>query len=350
MTKHIRLETPALVDPVPADHPAFAIGKIGVLIVNLGTPEAPEPEPVKRYLKQFLSDPRVVEIPALIWQPILQLFVLNTRPRKSAAAYAEIWTDEGSPLAVVTRNQAAALQTRMGATATVDWAMRYGAPSIETRIKAMKDSGCDRILIVPMYPQYSGATTATGFDEVARVLGAMRWQPAIRTMPPYHDDPAYISALAASVRDGLAGLDFVPDVVLASFHSMPLRTLELGDPYHCHCRKTARLLGDALSPELSGRPLRVSFQSRLGRAKWLEPATDATLEALPGEGAKKIVVIAPGFSADNLETLEEVAMQGRESFMEHGGTHFAYLPCLNASSHGVAMLEALVRRELGGWI
>ncbi len=352
MTKHMRLD-PSTADPsgpdtsahLPADHPAFAIGKIGVLILNLGTPDAPEPEPVKRYLKQFLSDPRVVEIPAYIWQPILRLFVLNTRPRKSAAAYAEIWTKDGSPLAVVTRDQAAALQARMGAHATVDWAMRYGTPSMETRIQAMKDSGCDRILIVPMYPQYSGATTATGFDEIARVLGTMRWQPAIRTMPPYHDDPAYIGALAASVRTGLASLDFVPDAILASFHSMPLRTLHLGDPYHCHCRKTARLLGDAL-----GMDLRVSFQSRLGRAKWLEPATDATLEALPGEGVKKIAVIAPGFSADNLETLEEVAMQGRESFMEHGGTNFAYLPCLNASDAGVDMLEALVRRELSGWI
>ncbi len=352
MTKHIRLDpqkaSPSSPDAsahLPADHPAVAIGKIGVLILNLGTPDAPEAEPVKRYLKQFLSDPRVVEIPAYIWQPILRLFVLNTRPRKSAAAYSEIWTKEGSPLAVVTRDQAAALQARMGATATVDWAMRYGTPSMETRIQAMKDGGCDRILIVPMYPQYSGATTATGFDELARVLGTMRWQPAIRTMPPYHDDPAYIDALAVSVRSGLAGLDFVPDAILASFHSMPLRTLQLGDPYHCHCRKTARLLGDAL-----GMELRVSFQSRLGRAKWLEPATDATLEALPGEGIKKIVVIAPGFSADNLETLEEVAIQGKESFIEHGGSDFAYLPCLNASDAGMEMLETIVRRELGGWI
>jgi protoporphyrin/coproporphyrin ferrochelatase len=338
---------PVAGSPVPVDHPAFAIGKIGVLILNLGTPDAPETEPVKRYLKQFLSDPRVVEIPALIWQPILRLFVLNTRPAKSAHAYSEIWTEEGSPLAVVTRDQAAALQTRMhqNPAVHVDWAMRYGTPSIEDRMTAMKDAGCDRILLVPMYPQYSGATTATGFDEVARVLGKMRWQPAIRTMPPYHDDPAYIAALKTSVETGLAGLDFAPDVILASFHSMPLRTLELGDPYHCHCRKTARLLGSAL-----GRELRVSFQSRLGRAKWLEPATDDTLAALPGEGARNIVVIAPGFSADNLETLEEVAMQGRESFMAAGGQNFAYLPCLNASDPGMDMLEALVRRELSGWI
>jgi ferrochelatase len=209
----------------------------------------------------------------------------------------------------------------------------------------MKAAGCDRILIAPLYPQYSGATTGTGFDEVARVLGMMRWQPALRTLPAYHDDPAYIAALKASVEDGLKALDFVPDALLASFHSMPERTLHLGDPYHCHCRKTARLLSEAL-----GREVVVSFQSKLGRAKWLEPATDATLAALPGKGIKKLAVIAPGFSADNLETLEEVALRGRETFEEAGGTNFAYLPCLNASAPGIQMLATLLSRELAGWL
>lgn len=331
--------------PLPADHPPIAPRRIGVLLMNLGTPDAPETGAVRRYLKQFLSDRRVVEIPAFVWQPILRLFVLTTRPAKSAHAYAQVWTEKGSPLSVVTRDQAEAVQAAFGETVLVDWAMRYGNPSIESRLEAMKAAGCDRILIAPLYPQYSGATTGTGFDEVARVLGMMRWQPALRTLPAYHDDPAYIAALKASVEDGLKALDFVPDALLASFHSMPERTLHLGDPYHCHCRKTARLLSEAL-----GREVVVSFQSKLGRAKWLEPATDATLAALPGKGIKKLAVIAPGFSADNLETLEEVALRGRETFEEAGGTNFAYLPCLNASAPGIQMLATLLSRELAGWL
>jgi protoporphyrin/coproporphyrin ferrochelatase len=330
---------------LPTDHPPFAIGKLGVLLVNLGSPDAPEKGAVKRYLKQFLSDKRVVEIPSILWQPILQGIVLNTRPKKSAHAYSQVWTDEGAPLISITRKQAQAVQNAFGDQVTVDWAMRYGTPSIPDRLKALKDAGCDRILIAPLYPQYSGATTATVQDQAFETLGKMRWQPAVRTLPPYHDDPAYIRALKSSVDTGLAALDFVPDALVASFHSMPQRTLELGDPYHCHCRKTARLLSEALGCELI-----VSFQSRLGRAKWLEPATDATLQGLPGKGIKKVAVIAPGFSADNLETLEEIAMQGRDSFTESGGESFAYLPCLNDSDTGVDMLVALLRRELSGWL
>jgi protoporphyrin/coproporphyrin ferrochelatase len=330
---------------LPVEHPAVRVGKVGVLIINLGTPGAPETGPVRRYLRQFLSDRRVVEIPPLIWQPILNGIILTTRPRKSAHAYAQVWTKEGSPLAVVTRDQANTLQSVLGEAVLVDWAMRYGSPSIEDRLKSMKDAGCDRILIAPLYPQYSGATTATGFDEVARVMGKMRWQGAIRTLPPYFDDPAYILALKNSVEASLDALDFKPDAIVASFHSMPLRTLTLGDPYHCHCRKTARLLSEAL-----GRELIVSFQSRLGRAKWLEPATDMTLESLPGKGIKKIAIFAPGFSADNLETLEELSIRGRETFEAAGGEYFAYLPCLNASPIGIQMLSALLSRELAGWV
>jgi protoporphyrin/coproporphyrin ferrochelatase len=329
----------------PADHPPVADRKIGVLLINLGTPDAPEPGAVRRYLKQFLSDPRVVEIPPLLWQPVLRGIVLNSRPRKSAHAYAQVWSERGSPLAVVTQDQAAALDGAFGDAVIVDWAMRYGKPAIADRIAALKDQGCDRILVAPLYPQYSGATTATGNDEVFLALTKMRWQPALRTLPPYHDDPAYIGALRDSLEAGLAALDFVPDAILASFHSMPVRTLELGDPYHCHCQKTARLLSEAM-----GRDLRVSFQSRLGRAKWLEPATDATLAALPGEGVKRVAVIAPGFSADNLETLEEIAIRGKASFMENGGTNFAYIPCLNASETGTKMLHHLIARELEGWL
>jgi protoporphyrin/coproporphyrin ferrochelatase len=237
------------------------------------------------------------------------------------------------------------LQTAFGDTAMVDWAMRYGQPSIADGITEMKTRGCDRILIVPLYPQYSGATTGTVIDAVGAALAKMRWQPAIRTLPPYHDDPVHIAALKASVEGNLARLDFVPDAIVASFHSMPLRTLMLGDPYHCQCQKTARLLGEAM-----GRELIVSFQSRLGRAKWLEPATDKTLASLPGRGIKRVAVITPGFAADNLETLEEIAIRGKESFVEAGGSDFACLPCLNADAPGMAMIETLVRRELGGWI
>ena len=329
----------------PADHSAIPPRKVGVLLVNLGTPDAPDAKSVKRYLGEFLSDRRVVEIPAIAWQPILRGIILNTRPKKSAHAYGLVWTKDGSPLAAITRAQSDALQDAFGDGVMVDWAMRYGNPSIPTRLQAMKDAGCERILIAPLYPQYCAATTATANDKAFAHLATMRWQPAIRTLPPYHDDPTYIAALKTSVETQLAALDFQPDLLLATFHGMPQRTLALGDPYHCHCQKTARLLGEAL-----GRPLRVAFQSRFGPAKWLGPATDATLEGLPGEGVKKVALVAPGFSADCLETLEEIAIRGRESFIGAGGTHFAYLNCLNADPPGVAMLQSLLRRELAGWL
>lgn len=330
---------------IPANHPPIKPPRIGVLLVNLGTPEAPNAPVVRRYLKQFLSDKRVVEIPALIWQPILRGIILNVRPKKSAANYAKIWMPEGSPLAVYTKAQAEALQTRLGDAVDVRYAMRYGEPSIERQLAAMKADGCSRILLAPLYPQYSGATTATVVDEAFRSLAAMRWQPALRTMPTYHDDPAYIDALATSLKNELAKLDFEPDAIVASFHGMPERTLHLGDPYHCQCHKTARLLSEAL-----GKPLTIAFQSRFGRAKWLEPSTEDTIKRLAEEGKKKIAIFAPGFSADCLETLEELALQGKEQFEEAGGEHYAYLPCLNADAAGMEMLETLVRRELSGWL
>lgn len=329
----------------PADHPDIASGRIGVLLVNLGSPDAPTTVAVRRYLAEFLTDPRVVELPSLLWKPILYGVVLNSRPRRSAAAYREVWTEEGAPLIAITRRQTDAMQARLGPDVRVDWAMRYGNPDIGSRLSALKAQGCDRILVAPLYPQYSGATTASVNDAVFASLGAMRWQPALRTLPPYHDDPAYIAALATEIRAALSRLAFEPEAIIASFHSMPEVTLLKGDPYHCQCQKTARLLGEAL-----GRPLTISFQSRLGRAKWLGPATDATLSALPRDGVKKIAVVTPGFSADNLETLEEIAIRGRESFMEAGGTDFAFLPCLNDSVAGIDMLAALLLRELEGWI
>ena len=329
----------------PADHPAIPAPKIGVLIVNLGTPDAAEAGAVRRYLKEFLSDRRVVEIPPILWQPILRGIILRTRPKKSAHAYAQVWREDGSPLAAITAAQADALRGRFGNDVMVEHAMRYGRPAIGDKLTAMKAAGCERILIAPLYPQYCAATTATANDAAFAVLAGMRWQPAIRTLPPYHDDPAYIAALKTSVEASLAALPFEPQAIIASFHGMPARTLALGDPYHCHCQKTARLLGEALDRELT-----VSFQSRFGRAKWLEPATDATLAALPGQGVKRVALVAPGFSADCLETLEELAIRGRETFLAAGGTDFAYLPCLNADQPGVDMLHHLLQRELAGWV
>jgi ferrochelatase len=328
----------------PPDHPPVPPPRVGVLLINLGTPNKPEPGSVRLYLKEFLSDPRVIEIPQLVWQPILRGIILRTRPRRSAHAYSQVWTDEGSPLAAITARQSRALRGAFGDNVIVDHAMRYGEPAISGKIDSLRAAGCERILIAPLYPQYCAATTATANDAAFAHLRRMRWQPAVRTLPPYYDDPAYIAALRARLEEGLAALDFEPQAILASFHGMPQRTLELGDPYHCHCRKTARLLSEA-----SGRELIVAFQSRFGRAKWLEPATDKTLEALPARGAARVAIFAPGFSADCLETLEELAIRGRDSFLAAGGTHFAYLPCLNDSSAGVGMLRSILGRELEGW-
>jgi len=328
----------------PADHPQVPPRRIGVLLINLGTPDSPEPKAVRRYLAEFLSDRRVIELPPALWQPILRGVVLRTRPKRSAHAYAQVWGEAGSPLAAITAAQAAALADAFGPGVTVDWAMRYGRPAIGERLDSLTAAGCDRILLAPLYPQYCAATTATANDKAFAALATMRWQPAVRTLPPYYDDPAYIDALKASVEAGLAALDFEPQAIVASFHGMPQRTLELGDPYHCHCQKTARLLGESL-----GRELTIAFQSRFGRAKWLEPATDATLAALPGKGVERVAVVAPGFAADCLETLEELAIRGREAFLAAGGTDFAYLPCLNASPVGITMLRMILSRELAGW-
>lgn len=334
----------------PPDHPPVAFGRVGVLLVNLGTPDATDFWSVRRYLSEFLSDRRVVELPRLLWQPILQGIILTTRPRRSGHAYAQIWdrSRNQSPLKSITEDQAAALQALLGPDVDVDWAMRYGNPSIAGRLTAMKARGCDRILIAPLYPQYSGATTASVVDKVGEAMMAMRWQPALRTLPPYYDDPGYIAALAGSVRARINTLDWEPEVLLASFHGMPRRTLDLGDPYHCHCQKTGRLLREAL--DWPAARFHITFQSRFGRAEWLRPYTDQTLRALAGKGVKRLAIIAPAFAADCIETLEELSLANRDLFLSHGGEAFAYVPCLNAGSDGMAMLAGLVRRELQGWI
>jgi len=329
----------------PADHPDLPPPRVGVLLINLGTPDAPHSKAVRSYLAEFLSDRRVVELPAVIWQPILRGIILRTRPRKSAHAYSQVWTEHGSPLAAITRRKAEALQQRLGESVLVRQAMRYGRPAISTVLSELKAEGCDRILLAPLYPQYCAATTATANDKAFEVLAGMRWQPAIRTLPPYYDDPLLIGALKANLERQLGKLDFTPDRLLLSFHGMPQRTLHLGDPYHCHCQKTARLLAEQLA-----LPIDVAFQSRFGRAKWLEPATDTVLAGYPGKGFERVAVAAPGFSADCLETLEELGIRGRETFIAAGGKQFALLECLNDSVEGMDMLEALVRRELAGWL
>ena len=330
---------------LPPDHPQVRAGRVGVLLVNLGSPDAPDTASVRRFLGEFLSDPRVIEIPGIIWKPILNLFILTTRPQKTAKNYAKVWTPGGSPITAQTRAQSDALQGAFGPDVVVDWAMRYGTRSIAERMQAMKDQGCDRILLAPLYPQYSAATNATVVDAANAALAGWRWQPALRTLPPYYDSADHIDALAASIREGVAGLDFEPQLIVTSFHGMPRRTLEQGDPYHCHCQKTGRLLQEALQ-----MPLKVTFQSRFGRAEWLQPYTDGTLRTLPGEGIRRIAVACPGFAADCLETLEEISMEGRETFMAAGGTHFGYIPCLNAAPRSVEMLKTLLATELAGWI
>jgi ferrochelatase len=327
-----------------ADHPIVPEPRIGVLLINLGTPDAPEARAVRRYLAEFLSDPRVIEIPRFAWKPILHGIILRTRPRKSAEAYNQIWTNEGSPLRVIAHRQADALRRRLPG-ASIHYAMRYGHPGIAAAVERMVDEGCTRILAAPLYPQYCAATTATANDALFGVLARMRRQPAVRTLPPYYDDPLYIEALRDSLSRQLAALEFEPERLLLSFHGMPLRTLELGDPYHCHCQKTARLLGEALGCDFD-----VAFQSRFGRAKWLQPATDETLAQYARSGVKRVAVATPGFSADCLETLEELGIRGRNSFVQAGGDKFALLECLNDSPESIAMLERLILRELAGWL
>jgi ferrochelatase len=327
--------------------------QVGVLVVNLGTPDATDAASVRRYLREFLADRRVIEEDTLLWKFVLNAIILPLRPRRKGLDYEKIWNREKneSPLKTITRSQAdklAIVLTQHGKAAVADWAMRYGHPSIRSRLAALAAQGCTRILVVPLYPQYAAATSATVCDEVFRTLIDMRWQPAVRIAPPWFDDPVYIEALAASLETRLRTLPFAPDVILASFHGIPKAFVDAGDPYYLHCIETMRLLRQRLA--LDETKLRLTFQSRFGRAEWLEPATDRTVRQLAKDGVKNIVVITPGFSADCLETLEEIAVENAHIFKKNGGQNFAALPCLNDSEAGMQVISQLVRRELKGWV
>ncbi|MDA8127613.1 MAG: ferrochelatase [Betaproteobacteria bacterium] len=325
--------------------------KTGILLVNLGTPDAPTPQALRRYLKEFLSDPRVVEIPRALWWLILNGIILNTRPKKSAAKYAAIWTPDGSPLKIHTEKQAKLLKGWLGARIAspfmVEWAMRYGNPGIPGTLAKMKAAGCDRILILPAYPQYAASSTASAFDAAFDWLRRTRTQPALRTVQHYHDHPGYIRALAANIRDYWQ-THGRPDMLLMSFHGVPRYALEKGDPYHCECQKTGRLLAEALG--LEPKQVRLTFQSRFGRAEWIKPYTDKTLTELGRAGVARVDVVAPGFAADCLETLEELAMEGRATFLAAGGKAFHYIPALNEHPHWIDALGRIALENLGGWV
>ena len=337
---------------LPPGHPKVNKSKIGVLLMNLGTPEATSYWPMRRYLKEFLSDRRVIETNPALWWVILNGIILTFRPQKSGHAYEKIWNKalNESPLKTITRGQSEMLQEalRDRPEIIVDWAMRYGLPPVAKRIDALKEQSCDRILLFPLYPQYSAATTATALDKCFDALKTLRWQPTVRSVPPYFDHPTYIDALAKSLKQHIKGLPWKPDMILTSFHGLPKEYLTKGDPYHCHCMKTARLLREKM--RLSLEQLQVVFQSRFGRAEWLQPYAQETVEQLPAKGVKNLVMIMPGFSADCVETLEEVAIGLDETFKHAGGKNFSAVPCLNDSQPSIDMLEALVRQELRGWI
>jgi ferrochelatase len=348
-----RPEPIAQIDIAAPRESAAPGGRIGVLLVNLGTPDATDAASVRRYLKEFLSDARVVEDQGPIWKFVLNVIILNTRPKRKGLDYEKIWNRERneSPLKTITRSQAAKLRAvtdRIDPAIIVDWGMRYGNPSMDSRIEAMAKAGCERILLVPLYPQYAAATSATVCDAAFATLARLRDQPALRVVPPYFDDKVYIDALASSIEAELKRLPFMPDLILASFHGIPKSYVEAGDPYPSHCAETVRLLRARLG--LDDRKLMLTFQSRFGRAEWLQPYTDMTVRAQAQRGVKNLAVVTPGFSADCLETLEEIAFENAEIFKHNGGEHFAAIPCLNDSEAGMAVIAHLVRRELQGWI
>ncbi|MDJ1158322.1 ferrochelatase [Chelatococcus sp. SYSU_G07232] len=337
--------------PRPADRSPAKSGRVGILLMNLGTPDATDYWSMRRYLKEFLSDPRVIETPRWLWWPLLNLIILTTRPGRKGRDYETIWNRQRneSPLKTITRSQAEKLAAALDdGRIVVDWAMRYGNPSVASRLEVLQRQGCDRILVAPLYPQYAAATTATACDKAFEALMKMRWQPTIRVLPPYHDDPVYIDAVAASLRTGLGKLPFEPEVILASFHGVPRDYVLKGDPYERQCIETVALLRAALG--LPEDRLMLTFQSRFGRAEWLQPYTDMTVKGLAEKGVRRLAVVMPGFSADCLETLEEIAGENAEIFRHHGGDQFAAIPCLNDSPEGMAVIEHLVRRELQGWL
>lgn len=336
----------------PSDHPPVNCGKVGVLLVNLGTPDGTDYKSMRRYLEEFLTDKRVIEWSRWFWYPILYGIVLNRRPQKVGKAYEEIWNKDldESYLRTYTRSQAEKLAVALKdlPNVHVDWAMRYGQPAIQAKMNEMQKAGCERILVYPLYPQYAAATTATVNDEAFKALLKMRWQPALRTVPQYADDPVYIEALANSINNHLATLDWEPELVITSYHGIPKSYFMKGDPYHCQCYKTTRLLREHLGWEKE--KLMVTFQSRFGPEEWLQPYTDKTVEKLAQEGVKRIAIMNPGFVSDCLETLEEIAGEAGEDFLHNGGEKFTHIPCLNDSADGMRVIENVVRRELQGWV
>ena len=331
---------------VPNDHPNLPKKKTGVLIVNLGTPDSTGWWDIRKYLKEFLSDKRVIEVNPILWQIILNLFILTFRPSKTAKAYKEIWMKKinMSPLRYYTIKQKELLKKRIKQkNIDVQYAMRYGNPGIKTKMDEMKENGCQELIVLPMYPQYAAATTATVCDEVYRSLMKMRWQPSLQIIPHYESDPLYIKALEKSIIREIKKLTWEPDVIVASYHGIPKKYFEKGDPYHCYCQKTTRLLTEKLKLKI---PIITTFQSRFGPDEWLQPYTDKTFEELPKEGKKKILVICPGFASDCVETLEEISIQGKESFVENGGEKFHTVPCLNLDKEHIDLLENLTRRHI----
>ncbi|MEM1268082.1 MAG: ferrochelatase [Pseudomonadota bacterium] len=338
----------------PTDHPEVSKAKIGVVLANLGTPDATDYWSMRRYLNEFLSDRRVIDYPAWLWQPLLQLVILSKRPFSSGEAYRGIWNTEAdeSPLLTTTRDQAERLALELagqfGDEVIVDFAMRYGNPSTPSVMEKMRDLGCEKILFFPLYPQYSAPTTATANDQAFRSLMTMNWQPALRTVPAYYDHPLYIDALAQSVERTYAGLDVRPDILVTSYHGVPKRYLMEGDPYHCQCQKTSRLLKERLG--WGDNDLRVTFQSKFGPEEWLQPYTVEEVARLAEAGKKNIAIMAPAFSSDCVETLEEINEEIKESFEEAGGETFTYIPCLNADDAHITMMRAIVEQELSGWV
>ena len=326
-----------------SDHPALKFGKTGLLLVNLGTPDSTNWFDIRKYLKEFLSDRRVIEVNPVLWQIILNLFILNLRPSKTAKAYKEIWMQKEnmSPLRYYTIMQTKKLSEKMGnENLIIDFAMRYGNPSIKSKLKNLQKSGCENIIVLPLYPQYAAATTATVCDEVYKTLMGMRWQPSLQIIPHYESEPLYINSLKNSLEKKISELGWEPDLVVASYHGIPKKYFSKGDPYHCYCQKTSRLL----SEKFNKIPIKTTFQSRFGPQEWLQPYTDKTLENLPKEGKKNILVICPGFSSDCVETLEEISIQGKESFIKNGGKNFDVVPCLNDNDDHIALLKHLAEK------
>ena len=326
-------------------HPSVKFGKTGVLIVNLGTPDSTSWRDIRKYLKEFLSDRRVIEVNPFIWQIILNLFILTFRPSKTAKAYKEIWMKEEniSPLLYYTKKQAKKLSSYIKKENTViDFAMRYGNPSIKSKISKLHEQGCENLVILPLYPQYAAATTATVCDEVYRVLMKMRWQPSLKIIPHYESDPLYVDALVNSINKKIGEINWKPDLIIASYHGIPKKYFDKGDPYHCYCHKTTRLI----SEKFNSIEIKTTFQSRFGPQEWLKPYTDKTLENLPKEGKKNILTICPGFSSDCVETLEEILIQGKESFINSGGKNFDMIPCLNDSDDHILLLKSLIERSI----